>query len=174
MIEDIQAQLSAELSDSSAPLARESLALQMLETSSPPDRLSWLAQVVPRLTGSGVIYGRRQDARDEPQAELENSYQQFANVWGAFAVEGALAGEPVLFVDDFVDSRWTVTVAAAALSRSEERLRLAPRPRECRQRLIASSFARSRSITGTTPFSSTISIARRSGCVASSGRPART
>ena len=38
------------------PLARESLALQMLETTSQPERLTWLAQVVPGLQGSGVIY----------------------------------------------------------------------------------------------------------------------
>ncbi len=51
----------------------------------------------------------------KPQAELENSHQQFKNVWGAFAIEGALVGEPVLLVDDLVDSRWTLTVVAAAL-----------------------------------------------------------
>jgi hypothetical protein len=28
----------------------------MLETSSQPDRLAWLAQVAPSLEGSGVIY----------------------------------------------------------------------------------------------------------------------
>jgi ATP-dependent DNA helicase RecQ len=51
----------------------------------------------------------------KPQSELENSHQQFRNAWGAFAVEGAPAGEPVLLVDDLVDSRWTLTVVAAAL-----------------------------------------------------------
>jgi ATP-dependent DNA helicase RecQ len=30
-------------------------------------------------------------------------------------VEDAPAGEPVLLVDDLVDSRWTLTVVAAAL-----------------------------------------------------------
>jgi hypothetical protein len=38
------------------PLARESLALGMLETTSQPERLAWLAQVLPGLEGSGVIY----------------------------------------------------------------------------------------------------------------------
>ena len=47
--------------------------------------------------------------------ELENSHQQFRNVWGACAVEGAVAGEPVLLVDDLVDSRWTLTVVGARL-----------------------------------------------------------
>jgi len=50
------------------------------------------------------------------QLELENSQQQFANVWGAFAVEGGgPSGEPVLLVDDLVDSRWTLAVVGAAL-----------------------------------------------------------
>ena len=56
MIEDICAQLGAELVTRRGPLARESLELSMLETSSQPERLSWLAQVVPGLSGSGVIY----------------------------------------------------------------------------------------------------------------------
>jgi ATP-dependent DNA helicase RecQ len=51
----------------------------------------------------------------KPQTELENSHQQFANVWRAFAVEGVPAGEPVLLVDDLVDSRWTLTVVGAGL-----------------------------------------------------------
>jgi ATP-dependent DNA helicase RecQ len=51
----------------------------------------------------------------KPQMEFENSHQQFKNVWGAFGVEGVPAGEPVLLVDDLVDSRWTLTVVGAAL-----------------------------------------------------------
>ncbi|MGI8615569.1 MAG: hypothetical protein ACR2L4_02140 [Actinomycetota bacterium] len=56
MISDIQAQLGAELVTQRGPLARESLALQMLETSSQPERMAWLAQVLPGLDGCGVIY----------------------------------------------------------------------------------------------------------------------
>jgi ATP-dependent DNA helicase RecQ len=52
----------------------------------------------------------------KPQKELENSQQQFRNVWGAFAIPDELpSGEPVLLVDDLADSRWTLTVAGAAL-----------------------------------------------------------
>jgi ATP-dependent DNA helicase RecQ len=51
-----------------------------------------------------------------PQAEMENSAQQLRNVHGAFAVNGnAVAAGPVLLVDDVHDSRWTLTVAGAAL-----------------------------------------------------------
>jgi ATP-dependent DNA helicase RecQ len=54
-----------------------------------------------------------------PQKEMENSHQQFRNVDGAFAVEGALVRpEPVLLIDDIVDSRWTLTVIAAELRRA--------------------------------------------------------
>jgi ATP-dependent DNA helicase RecQ len=51
----------------------------------------------------------------KPQKELENSQQQFGNVWGAFAVEGQADAGPVLLVDDLVDSRWTLAVVAATL-----------------------------------------------------------
>jgi len=59
----------------------------------------------------------RKTRETRPQKELENSQQQFANVWGAFAVEGPdiPSGEPVLLVDDIMDSRWTLTVVGAAL-----------------------------------------------------------
>jgi ATP-dependent DNA helicase RecQ len=51
-----------------------------------------------------------------PQAEMENSAQQAGNVIGAFAADpAAVRGAPVLLVDDRVDSRWTLTVAADAL-----------------------------------------------------------
>ena len=54
-----------------------------------------------------------------PQKEMENSHQQFRNVDGAFAVEGALVRpEPVLLIDDIADSRWTLTVIAAELRRA--------------------------------------------------------
>ncbi len=56
VIEDIHSQLGAELATLRGPLARESLALSMLDTTSQPERLAWLADVVPGLEGSGVIY----------------------------------------------------------------------------------------------------------------------
>ena len=46
----------------------------------------------------------------EPQKTMQNSSQQFRNVQRAFAVRGDVPPEPVLLVDDIVDSRWTVTV----------------------------------------------------------------
>ncbi|AQQ72290.1 ATP-dependent DNA helicase RecQ [Limihaloglobus sulfuriphilus] len=51
-----------------------------------------------------------------PQKEMENSYQQAANLDGVFKLtidNGTFA--PCLLIDDVVDSRWTFTVAAALL-----------------------------------------------------------
>jgi ATP-dependent DNA helicase RecQ len=55
--------------------------------------------------------------RDTPeQKEMQNSPKQEANVRGSFGVDaGAVRPGPVLLVDDVVDSRWTMTVAAAVL-----------------------------------------------------------
>jgi ATP-dependent DNA helicase RecQ len=53
-----------------------------------------------------------------PQSEMENSAQQTANVWCAFALSGDVPRGPVLLVDDTVDSRWTFTVVGALLLES--------------------------------------------------------
>ncbi|MDN6178889.1 MAG: recombinase RecQ, partial [Micrococcaceae bacterium] len=50
-----------------------------------------------------------------------NSAFRLAAVWGQFAVGDELAGElaaldgPVLLIDDYVDSRWTITEATRVL-----------------------------------------------------------
>ena len=52
------------------------------------------------------------DNRPE-QKDMANSVQQARNVDGSLALSGApLPAGPVLLVDDMVDSRWTLTVAA--------------------------------------------------------------
>lgn len=57
--------------------------------------------------------------KTDPQKSRANSYQQAANVLGAFAVDPRRVRRgPVLLVDDLVDSRWTMTVVAAALRRA--------------------------------------------------------
>lgn len=50
---------------------------------------------------------------DRPeQKTMANSAQQESNVRGSLEVAGQVRGEPVLLVDDMVDSRWTLTHAA--------------------------------------------------------------
>ncbi|BBX18688.1 hypothetical protein CRI77_16230 [Mycolicibacterium duvalii] len=50
-----------------------------------------------------------------PQGTKENSAQQLLNVDGAFTVVGNVPDGPILLVDDFVDSRWTLTVVGELL-----------------------------------------------------------
>jgi ATP-dependent DNA helicase RecQ len=58
-----------------------------------------------------------QKVRDtEPQKTRANSFQQVQNIAGAFVVDGAMVKpEPVLLIDDMVDSRWTFTVLTVRL-----------------------------------------------------------
>lgn len=48
----------------------------------------------------------------------ENSFYQCKNLDGVFVIQGSVPNDPVLLVDDAVDSRWTLTVAAALLKTS--------------------------------------------------------
>jgi len=51
-----------------------------------------------------------------PQKSMENSYQQAHNLEDAFSIDTReVRAEPVLLVDDMVDSGWTFTVVAAHL-----------------------------------------------------------
>ena len=59
-----------------------------------------------------VIYTK--ELRPE-QKTMHNSYQQARNLDGAFGIVGEVPAGNVLLVDDMVDSRWTMTVAAFLL-----------------------------------------------------------
>jgi len=52
----------------------------------------------------------------EPQKTRANSFQQAQNLMGAFAIDqAAVRPQPLLLIDDMVDSKWTFTVTAALL-----------------------------------------------------------
>ena len=53
----------------------------------------------------------------QPQKGMQNSANQFRNIWGSLSVDSSLDGS-CLLVDDVIDSRWTVTVAARELRRA--------------------------------------------------------
>ena len=81
-----------------------------------PGLVQDLAGQVGRLLGlpvHAVITRVRPDAR--PQAELANSFHQYANADGAFAVTGTVPNGPVLVVDDVRGSGWTLTSVAGLL-----------------------------------------------------------
>jgi len=58
---------------------------------------------------------QKTDARP-PQKKMANSSQQARNVDGSMRIQGTVPSGPVLLVDDMVDSKWTLTVAAYLLT----------------------------------------------------------
>jgi ATP-dependent DNA helicase RecQ len=56
VIDDVGSQLGADLLTLRGTLDRESLALDALEIRSQPQRLAWLAQTIPGLEGTGIVY----------------------------------------------------------------------------------------------------------------------
>jgi len=55
---------------------------------------------------------------NQPQKGQQNSFHQCHNLDGVFAVKQLHKDQPVLFVDDIVDSGWTLTVLAALLQQA--------------------------------------------------------
>lgn len=53
---DVAAQLGGAVAVQRGPLIRESLALQNIRLPGPADRLAWLADRIPELPGSGIVY----------------------------------------------------------------------------------------------------------------------
>lgn len=56
VVTDVASQLGANLTIQRGGLERESLALQVLDMPGQVDRLAWLAQHVPGLSGAGIVY----------------------------------------------------------------------------------------------------------------------
>jgi ATP-dependent DNA helicase RecQ len=77
-----------------------------------------LATALGAVLGLPVHDVVRRDADRPPQATMDNSAQQLANVHDAFVVVDDVPPGPVLLVDDVVDSRWTLTVVGALLRRA--------------------------------------------------------
>jgi ATP-dependent DNA helicase RecQ len=56
VVEDVRAQLGPDLRTQRGQLARDSLRLQVIRLRDQSDRLAWLADVLPRLSGTGIVY----------------------------------------------------------------------------------------------------------------------
>ncbi|MGB7340233.1 MAG: RecQ family ATP-dependent DNA helicase [Phototrophicaceae bacterium] len=50
-----------------------------------------------------------------PQSDMHNSFQQATNLIDRFAILHQLSGKPILLVDDFADSQWTLTLVGRLL-----------------------------------------------------------
>ena len=109
-------------------------AVEMIQRWQPEPMPTWIAcvpslyrpELVPdfamRLAeklGLPLLEVVRKVRHNKLQKNMSNSYQKARNLDGVFAVDAAnVMEEPVLLVDDFVDSRWTLTVIAALLRRA--------------------------------------------------------
>jgi ATP-dependent DNA helicase RecQ len=80
-----------------------------------PDLVPDFARRLAEKLGLPFLEVIRKVAENQPQNRMENSAQQFRNVWGAFEVIGEVPSGPALLVDDISDSRWTLTVIGREL-----------------------------------------------------------
>lgn len=80
-----------------------------------PDLVKDLATRLARHLGLPAIEAVRKIRTTQPQKTMQNSAQQFANVYGAFAVVEPVPPGPALLLDDVVDSRWTITYVGSLL-----------------------------------------------------------
>ncbi len=56
VVADVTAQLGADLAVVRGALGRDGLRLHVLDLPSPAERLAWLAETIPRLPGTGIVY----------------------------------------------------------------------------------------------------------------------
>jgi len=84
-----------------------------------PDLVPSFAQRVADKLGLPFIAVINKIQETAPQKEQENSYYQCKNLDGVFEVtDNVKLDEPVLLIDDAIDSGWTLTIAAALLRKA--------------------------------------------------------
>lgn len=80
-----------------------------------PELVPQFAQRLAAELNLPFIPAIRKSSERPPQNQMHNSFQQLQNLWKAFALNGEVLPKPVLLVDDFVDSGWTLTYLGAML-----------------------------------------------------------
>lgn len=81
-----------------------------------PELVADLAERLADSLGLAYVPAVSKRRETEPQKTMENAYHQASNLDGVFVADEALVREePVLLVDDVIDSGWTLTVIAALL-----------------------------------------------------------
>lgn len=98
---DVSDQLGGDVLVQRGPLVRESLALQVMRLRNPAERLSWMADQIPALPGSGIVYTlTTRDADRVAQWLRENDIEAHAYHAGKTdeerqALEAALLGNKI-------------------------------------------------------------------------------
>ena len=82
-----------------------------------PRLVAGFAERLGARLGLPVVPALHRARETVPQKEMQNSATQVRNLLGAFEVNGPLPAEPVLLVDDVVDSGWTLALATVLLRR---------------------------------------------------------
>lgn len=83
-----------------------------------PELVRDFAQRVAKKLGLPYIDAIVKHTETEEQKHMNNSYQQVNNVINSLHVERVIKDNPVLLIDDMVDSKWTLTICGARLRES--------------------------------------------------------
>ena len=110
VVADIVEQLGNDLMVLRGPLERESLRLGVVDLPQPAQRLAWLAEVLPTLPGSGIVYCLTIGDAERVSAWLRTRGLDAVSYTGATDPDARLAVEAALLANDV-----KVVVATSAL-----------------------------------------------------------
>lgn len=83
-----------------------------------PELVKNFAMRVAKKLGIPYVEGIIKTEETDEQKTMRNSYQQARNAIKGFQVVNVIKDEPVLLIDDMVDSKWTLTVCGEMLRKN--------------------------------------------------------
>ncbi len=110
VVNDIVDQLGDDLGVIRGPLDRESLALSVVDLPQPAERLAWLAQSVPHLPGSGIVY-----CLTVADTERVAGWLHSRGIDAVAYSGGSDSGDRLVFEDLLLNNKVKVVVATSAL-----------------------------------------------------------
>jgi ATP-dependent DNA helicase RecQ len=110
VVRDVQTQLGPRLVVQRGPLSRASLRLQNIHLASQAARMAWIAEHLPRLPGTGIIYTLTIRDAQRLASFLQGEGIAAAAYWG-----GLEAGQRVELEQKLLDNRVKALVATSAL-----------------------------------------------------------
>ena len=117
VMEDIALQLGERLSVLRGPLSRESLTLQNIPSLKRSQRLAWLADTIPQLEGSGIIYTLTTRDADQVATWLQSrgieAEAYYGSISGLSSEENATRRQQL--EDDLLHNKLKALVATSAL-----------------------------------------------------------
>lgn len=83
-----------------------------------PELVRGLAQRIAKKLGIPYLDMIIKTKQTNKQKSMQNNFQQCKNAYDGFKVIGKCPEDPVLLIDDMVDSRWTFTVCGSLLKKA--------------------------------------------------------